>query len=153
MLLLLHPPKGTVVESSDFAFALLWFYITLAVPVPVDFDVVLAVIVAFARVRWLFRGAAGFLLSTHSLRNVVVVVVVVVAGPRVSRYLLIPCENVVVVGCCWLLLFGCLLIPGRIRGETSHPTSCKIIPGDFQKPYLKKKRFLGILALAKNIGF
>ena len=90
------------------------FYITLAVPVPVDFDVVLAVIVAFARVRWLFRGAAGFLLSTHSLRNVVVVVVVVVvvAGPRVSRYLLIPCENVVVVvvvGCCWLLLVvvGC----------------------------------------------
>ena len=71
-------------------------------------------------------GAAGFSLSTHSLRKCC---------------------------CCWLLLFGCLLIPGRIRGETSHPTSCKIIPGDFQKPYLKKKWFLGILALAKNIGF
>ena len=53
----------------------------------------------------------------------------------------------VVVGCCWLLLVVvvccCLLIPGRIRGETSHPASCKIIPGDFQKPYFKKKMVFG----------
>ena len=43
-------------------------------------------------------------------------------------------------------------IPDRIRGETSHPASGKIIPGDFQKPY-KKNWFLGILALTKSIGF
>ena len=60
-----------------------------------------------------------------------------------AKMLLLLLLLLVVVGCCWLLLVVvvccCLLIPGRIRGETSHPASCKIIPGDFQKPYLKKK--------------
>ena len=52
----------------------------------------------------------------------------------------------------YLLSLHTRSIPVRIRGRPSHPASCKIIPGDFQKPY-KKNCFLGILALTKSIGF